>query len=164
MAENCVRSRSLLTTYRPFNKLRAARPGLGITIVPPLQRTQIVELGCLEPVAEGLHTYPLNPARIWLGRPLLTASSLPPANAPHAESCTASICNRTGPLTGGRLAWMLSSSSGPKRSSGATPTLIAWPSGAIGWSAPMRSSTIKFWEYAGRAGYATGSEPEGHPD
>jgi hypothetical protein len=30
VAENRVRSRSLPTTYRPFNKLRAARPGLGI--------------------------------------------------------------------------------------------------------------------------------------
>ena len=30
VAENRVRFRSLPTTYRPFNKLRAARPGLGI--------------------------------------------------------------------------------------------------------------------------------------
>lgn len=30
VAENRVRSRSLPTTYWPFNKLRVARPGLGI--------------------------------------------------------------------------------------------------------------------------------------
>ena len=53
---------------------------------PPLQRAQIVQLACLEPIARGC-TSPTGPARTWPARPSRTASSRPSATGRSARSC-----------------------------------------------------------------------------
>ena len=119
---------------------RSGRP----IAISPLQHAQIVELACLEPVAEGLHITHWTSED--LARHAVTDGIVPAiSRGPSAGSCTTSTCNPTGPATGGQLAWIPSLSSGPSRSFGATATPTAWPSGVIGWSAPMRCPTIRSW-------------------
>ncbi len=100
---------------------RSGRP----IAISPLQRAQIVELACLEPVAEGLHI------THWTSKDLAdqaVVDGIVPAirRGRSAGSCMTSTCNPTAPATGELLTWMLSSSSGPRRSSGATPTPTVW--------------------------------------
>ena len=106
------------------------RSGRPIAISPPATH-QIVELACLEPVAEGLHI------THWTSEDLadqaVVDGIVPAVSAGRsAGSCMTSTCNPTAPATGGLLTWMLSSSSGPRRSSGATPTPTVWSSRATG--------------------------------
>ena len=119
---------------------RAARPGF-----PPLQRAQIVQLACLEPVAKGLHI------THWTSQDLARQAVERWDRPGHQRSDgpkRSSIrwtSSRIALGIGGRLGSTRSSRSVPRRSSGATPTPSGWPGGASGWSVPMRSPTSRSW-------------------
>ena len=122
--------------------------------ISPLQRAQIVELACLEPVAEGLHI------THWSSDDLArqaVADGIVPAISPATvrrilQRCT---CNRTARDTGGPPASMSGSRIGPRRSSGAMPTPCAWPAGDLDRRRSTRSPTSKSWS-ATRSGAEPG--------
>ncbi len=117
--------------------------------ISPLQRTQIVALACLEPVARGLHI------THWSSEDLARqavldgiVSAITPPLLDHQCSLTGGPVfgvhyTPAGPATGGLPGSMPGSSSGPRRCSGATPTPSGWPGRASGPSAPMRCLTSR---------------------
>src|SRR5215831_7466019 len=81
--------------------------------ISPVQRAQIVELACLEPIAKGLHI------THWSSEEL--------ARQPLAAFCMTSICNPIGRGIGRRLGWMPASSRGRSKSFGAMRMRLDWP-------------------------------------
>ena len=98
---------------------------------PPLQRAQIVELACLEPVAEGLHITHWTSAD--LARQAVADGIVPAISPGHGppDPGTTWTCNRTARDTGGPRASMRGSRSGPRRCCGAMPMPKGWPGKGI---------------------------------
>ena len=112
--------------------------------ISPVQRAQIVELACLEPIAKGLHITHWSSEDL-ARQAVADGSSLRSARQRFAASCTTSICNPIGPGTGRRLGWTPGSRSGRSKSFGATGMRLGWPSGASGWCVSMRSRRSRSW-------------------
>jgi hypothetical protein len=90
-------------------------------------------------------TSPTGRARTWPVRLWKTESCRPSATGRFARSLTRWTSSRTAPGTGRQPGWTPSSSSGPRRSSGAMPTLSGCYARGIGWCASMRSPTARSW-------------------
>ena len=96
-----------------------------------MQRAQIVELACLEPIARGLHITHWTSqdlARQAVADGLIESISPPPSG----KSSTTWTCSPTAPGIGRPPASTPSSRSGPRRCSGATATRSGWPVGPLG--------------------------------
>src|ERR1700733_890441 len=112
-------------------------------LISPVQRAQIVELACLEPIAKG--TSPIGPARIWPAKRWLTRSSLRLARQRFAAFCTMSICSRIGLAIGRQLAWISGSKRGRSKSFGAMGMRLDLPNRAPGWCVSMRFQPSRSW-------------------
>ena len=118
---------------------RAGRPAR----ISALQRAQIVQLACLEPVAKGLHI------THWTSQDLARQAVEDGIVPAISDRTVQAIRNQVDLQPHRTRYWRTSridtSRSVPRRSSGATPTPSGWPGGASGWSVPMRNPTSKSW-------------------
>ena len=112
--------------------------------ITPVQRAQIVELACLEPVAKGLHI------THWSSDDLArqaVADGIVADISPRTvrRFCTMSICNPIAPAIGRRLGWMPGSRKERSKSFGAMGMRLGWRHKASGWCVSMRSRPSRSW-------------------
>ena len=112
--------------------------------VSALQRAEIVQLACLEPVAKGLQI------THWTSQDLARQAVEDGIVPAISDRTVQAILNQVDlqPIARGigvRLASTLTSRSVPRRSSGTTATPSGWPGGASGGSVPMKNPTSKSW-------------------
>ena len=112
--------------------------------ITPVQRAQIVELACLEPIAKGLHI------THWSSEDLARQAvedkivgSISPQR--FAACCTMSICSPIAPAIGRQPGWTPGSRSGRSKSFGAMRMRLGWPNRASGWFVSMRSRPSRSW-------------------
>jgi Homeodomain-like domain len=108
-------------------------PRMGHPIeISPLQRAQIVQLACLEPIAKGGCTLPTGPVKTWPAKRWLRALYRRLARAPCAVFCTRWTCSHIAHAIGKQHTGIGNSNSAPKKSSGATLILNVWRTAALG--------------------------------
>ena len=93
--------------------------------ITPVQRAQIVELACLEPIAKGLHITHWS-SETWLVKPWRTASLARSVLQRFAGCCTMWICSPIAPAIGRRPVWMPGSKSERSKSFGAMGMRSDW--------------------------------------
>ncbi len=112
--------------------------------ISPVQRAQIVELACLEPIAKGLHITHWSSED--LARQAVDDKIIPAVSpARFAAFCKMSICNPIAPATGRRLGWTPGSRRGRSKSFGAMPMRLDLPTRASGSCVSMRSRPSRSW-------------------